>query len=132
MELEGILLRHNHFSCLFAKRLFACGEKGLCPDPQELPLVCQSVPAEQDPCWSPNRPFSHEEGRIWIGRITTSMVSSFQEKCWVHWGPGDETMSWRFLIFGPDAQLRALLAVHVDDVRLIAHPDHQQEMHDNI
>ena len=37
-----------------------------------------------------------------------------------------------FSFFGPDAQLRALLAVHVDDVRLIAHPDHQQEMHDNL
>jgi hypothetical protein len=37
-----------------------------------------------------------------------------------------------FSFFGPDSQLRALLAVHVDDVRLIAHPDHQQAMHEKL
>ena len=37
-----------------------------------------------------------------------------------------------FSFFGPDSQLRALLAVHVDDVRLIAHPDQQQAMHEKL
>ena len=61
-----------------------------------------------------------ESPRLWYNRFkkgTESIGGKEMRLC-----PG------LFSFFGPDAQVQALLAVHVDDVRLVVDPAHQEEM----